>query len=185
MNDSSRELLLNLSLKSAECLAEMCSFKLAEFHAHKAFHLAPHDMIVVDRAVRCCRPDVLENEMIFAASRSIWKACRRVHNILRGKILKRRLIIEKRKQNCATKINSFFRMVLTRNRTAGDRLSEVSIRRINILITSLAGKVLKKGEEIYWKIIPISIGLTVFVQEAIKLRCGHSYGSHLRHRSKR
>lgn len=148
MDESSRELLLNLSLKSAECLAEMCSFKLAEFHAHKAFQMAPHDMIVVDRAVRCCRPDVPENEVIFAASRSIWKACRRVHNILRGKILKRRLILEKRKQSCATTINSFFRMVLTRNRTAGDRLSEVSIRRINLLLVSLDGKVLKKGDKV-------------------------------------
>ena len=146
MDEETRDRLMSLFLDSAECLAEMCSFKLAETYAHRAFNMAPSDMIVVDRAAKCCRPDVKENEKIFVASRTIWKACRRVHSILRGKILKRRLLIEKKKVLCASKINAFVRMVLARNRTAGDRLSEVSIRRINKLLASLTGRVLKKGK---------------------------------------
>ena len=146
MDEVTKDLLLGLFLDSAECLAEMCSFKLAEQYAHRAFAMAPNDMIVVDRAAKCCRPELKENEIIFATSRMIWKACRRVHSIFRGKILKRRLIIEKRNERSATKINAFFRMVLTRNRTTGDRLSEVSILRINTLCASLTGKVLKKGK---------------------------------------
>lgn len=145
MDEEHRELIQNLYLKSAECLAEMGSFRLAEQYAHQAYDMSPHDMIVVDRAAKCCRKGVKANEEIFNSQRIIWKACRRVHAILRGKLLRRRLIIEKRRERAATLINAFVRMVLSRNRTAGDRLSEVSICRINKLQAYLSGKVLKKG----------------------------------------
>jgi hypothetical protein len=147
MNEAYRDHLMDVYLRCAEALAELCSYAQAEGPAHKAYALGPHDMIVIDRAAKCCRRHLKENDAIFRAAKRIRRACRRVHKVLKAKILAKRKLIAKRQAGAATRIASFLRMVLTRNRTAGDRLSECPIRRINKLVASLRRFMLKSGRE--------------------------------------
>ena len=146
MNNAQMREYLSMVLDSAEAYAEFHCFEESEQRAHYAYHSKPNDVVVIGRAGRCVR-HTKENAEYIRESRIVIKSVFKIQGML-----KRKVAIRRRKEAfkiglIATKIISFFRMVLVRNRTIGFRLGAIPCMLIPYLIKKLDKKLLKTGKE--------------------------------------
>jgi tetratricopeptide (TPR) repeat protein len=140
--------IIEMVLKRAELLAEVHSFKQAEFCAHFAVSRANGDLIVMARAGRCCRKDVPGNEDICDSSAAIVRAVIKIQWALRSVFWRIKNKLKRRRILKATKIVSFIRMCIVRNRTISPRLSATSARHLAHVALRLEKVAFKSGKKV-------------------------------------
>jgi len=119
--------LCDVVLLRGECLATLGDFNASEHCAHFVFKYRPSDMACVMRCARCCRKHIPENEEIFAQMLKVTYLMTLIRGCIRARTVARRQKAARRLYKAATSINSFFRMVLMRNRMAGEVASAMGI----------------------------------------------------------
>lgn len=167
-----QDLALGYVLDRCNCLVEMGAFNQAEALAHICYKIMPYDTMVTGRAAKCCRPEIPENKTLLDAAVRIERSVRFVQKTLWRKVLLRRKLDKIALNGTATKISAFIRMILTRNRTIGDRLSAIPIKYIWTLIRKVLPVSLKTGRQSIRDWLEIWNSSAVMVQTMIrKWRC--------------
>jgi tetratricopeptide (TPR) repeat protein len=160
-------LFLSLLLKRGECLLEYHSYDEAAFCGRFVYTQCPFDVVIVGKAAKLCSGRPEENRDIIDAGRhildSVYMLQRALDVTLKWKMKRERDMI----YHHATAISSFIRMVLTRNRTVGDRLGWCSATRITSLRYNLRRKCLKSGKEQFEFYIQIWNHAAVIIQNNI------------------
>jgi tetratricopeptide (TPR) repeat protein len=154
--------IIELVLRRGELLAEVSAFKQAEFCAHFAVSRANGDLIVLARAGACCRKDNENNSEIVNSAAEIVRAVSKIQWALRSAFWRIKNKLKKRRILKATKIVSFIRMCLVRNRLIGPRLSVTSPKRIVSIANHFKKVAMKSGKKVlqdYFVIWDASAGL--------------------------
>lgn len=135
----------DLCATAAKTVLDVRGSSIAVEFAKKAVELSCFDFGCLEKVAYMLGRGVPENYPAFRSyvqQRHAYLLCRRrlLHwlNLVRD-------IASLRRHKAAVSINSFFRMILTRNRTAGVRLSEVSVLGRERLVQSFKGRLLKTG----------------------------------------
>jgi hypothetical protein len=119
--------LTDVVLLRGECLAALGSLEEAEVCAHFAFHKRPSDVSVVSRAAAIVRKDHPHNDEIKLQMFKVVYLMTLIRECIRKRTKARRVRMHRRLHRAATSIISFIRMVLERNRTAGDIIGGMGI----------------------------------------------------------
>ncbi len=106
-------------------LAELFAYEQSEACGHFAYEKFPNNIIVVGRAAKCCNAHKEYNNILFHKAKKIMKATRSVINLLKGKIAKRKRLINDKKGLFAAKIQAMYRMIKVRDKTVSVRLGNV------------------------------------------------------------
>jgi hypothetical protein len=106
-------------------LAELFAYDQSDACGHFAHEKFPNNIIVVGRAAKCCNVHNEYNNILFNKANKILKATRCVINLLRGKIAKRKRLINEKKGLYVSKIQAMYRMVKVRDQTVSVRLGNV------------------------------------------------------------
>jgi hypothetical protein len=135
----------DLGIAAAEIIMEAGGATLAAMLAKKAAEMSNLDYGCLNKTVSMLCRGLPENYVIFKA----YIVQRRLYRFCRGGLIRWLRAVQKKmdtkRVRAAVKLNSFVRMILTRNRTAGERLSEISVLGRERLLRSIRGRLLKSG----------------------------------------
>ncbi len=176
LEPTDRVFLMDTVLLRGECLAELGSWEDAEDCAHFAFNNRPNDISVVSRAARCSRLKLKKNMHLFTQVLKVRYLISLITKNIRRKTNYRRQMREKRLYKAATAISSFFRMVLTRNRLAGDLAGHIAI----IISTKRARRLIRLNQLLKTGFTDITQWLKIW--NACATICQHAFQNWYRKR---
>ena len=147
LGQKGQKMLVDVVLARGECMYAVCMYDEAEYCAHVAYDMSPTDAVVIARSSRILsnREDEI-NRQIIEKSVIILYRFQQLHFMLHMNAYRGRVRHMKERGKDATKICSYLRMMLVKNRMAEFRLAHVSACNNLKLIKSL-GYLWKKGRE--------------------------------------